>query len=354
MVDRRKFLTRTGSVLAMALLSSRGLASGRAKVSRMVAFALLAAMVLLGVHDVRAQRYPEKPIRIVVIFPAGGAADVLGRTVGDKLRQSWGQPVIVENRPGASGNIAAEAVAKSAPDGYTILLGGLTTHGINPSLYRRLPYDPVRDFVPITIAATTPLVLEVHPSVPAHSVDELISLARSRPGELNYASFGNGTSGHLATVLFSSLAGIDMMHVPYKGSPPAMADLLAGRVHLMIDAIPASLPHIKAGKLRALAVTSAERSRALPDVPTIAEAALPGFEVIGWLGFFAPAGVPAPIVQRLSAEIGSVLRMPDVRERLVAQGLDVETNTPGEFARFVDSELKKWAGVVKTAGVRVD
>jgi len=255
--------------------------------------------------DVWAQAYPEKPIHIVAIFPAGGTADILARTIGDKLHQSWGQPVIVENRPGASGNIAAEAVAKSAPDGYTILLGGLTTHGINPSLYRHLPYDPIRDFAPITVAAATPLVLEVNPSVPVHSVRDLIALAKSKPGELNYASFGNGTSGHLCTVLFSSLAGIEMTHVPYKGSAPAMTDLLSGRVQVMFDAIPASLPHVKAGKLRALAVTSAERSPALPDVPTVAEAALPGFEVVGWLGFFAPAGVPSSIVHKLSVEIGN-------------------------------------------------
>ena len=338
-----------------SLTSVSGLDSVLARARRAIAFALLAATPLMGFgEDASAQRFPEKPLRIVVIFPAGGAADVLARTIADKLRESWGQPVIVENRPGASGNIAAEAVARSTPDGYTILLGGLTTHGINPSLYRHLPYDPIKDFAPVTIAATTPLVLVAHPSVPAVSVNELIALAKSRPGDLNYASFGNGTSGHLSTVLFSSLAGIEMTHVPYKGSPPAMVDLLAGRVHVMFDAIPASLPHIKTGKLRALAVSSPERSRALPDVPTIAEAALPDFEVVGWLGFFAPAGVPSPIVQRLSAEIGRSLGIPEVRDRLVAQGLDVKASTPEEFARFVDSELKKWAGVVKKAGVRID
>ncbi len=311
---------------------------------------------LLGSHAIvaAAQSYPVKPIRVVVIFPAGGTADMLARVVGEGLTEKWGRPVVIDNRPGASGNIAAEIVAKAPPDGYTILLGGLTTHGINPSLYRKLPYDAVKDFAPVTTAAATPLVLVVNPSVPAQSVRELIALAKAKPKELNYASFGNGTSAHLSGVLFNLSAGVDMVHVPYKGSPPAVADLLAGRVQVMFDAIPVALPHIKAGKLRALAVTSSYRSNALPDLPTIAESGLPGFDVVGWLAFFAPAAVEKEIVRNLSAEIANILRQPDVHARLTSLGLEPRGDAPEACAAFVHAELDKWAPVVKASGVQID
>lgn len=320
----------------------------------------LAALALVGFVSsgytavAAAQSYPAKPIRVVVIFPAGGTADMLARAVGEGLTERWGQPVVVDNRPGASGNIAAEIVAKAPPDGYTILLGGLTTHGINPSLYRKLPYDAVKDFAPVTIAAGTPLVLVVNPSVPAQSVRELIALAKAKPKELNYASFGNGTSAHLCGVLFSLSAGVDMVHVPYKGSPPAVADLVAGRVQLMFDAIPVALPHIKAGKLRALAVTSSYRSSALPEVPTVIEGGLPGFEVIGWLAFFAPAAVEKEIVHKLGAEIANTLRKPDIHARLMNLGLEPRGDTPESSAAFVHAELNKWAPVVKASGAQID
>lgn len=320
----------------------------------------LAALALVGVVSsaytavASAQSYPAKPIRVVVIFPAGGTADLLARIVGEGLTAKWGQPVVIDNQPGAGGNIAAEIVAKAPPDGYTILLGGLTTHGINPSLYRKLPYDAVKDFTPVTTAAATPLVLVVNPSVPAQSVRELIALAKAKPKELNYASFGNGTSAHLSGVLFNLSAGVDMVHVPYKGSPPAVTDLLAGRVQVMFDAIPVALPHIKAGKLRALAVTSSYRSNALPDVPTIAESGLPGFDVVGWLAFFAPAAVEKEIVRNLSAEMANILRQPDVQARLTSLGLEPRGDTPEASAAFVHAEINKWAPVVKASGAQVD
>lgn len=301
-----------------------------------------------------AQSYPGKPIRVVVIFPAGGTADLLARAVGEGLTGKWGQPVVIDNRPGASGNIAAEIVAKAPPDGYTILLGGLTTHGINPSLYRKLPYDAIKDFAPVTIAAATPLVLVVNPSVPAQSVRELIALAKAKPKELNYASFGNGTSAHLCGVLFNLSAGVDMVHVPYKGSPAAVADLVAGRVQVMFDAIPVALPQLKAGKLRALAVTSSYRSSALPEVPTAIEAGLPGFDVVGWLAFFAPAAVEKEIVGKLGSEIANILRKPDVRDRLATLGLEPRGDTPDAAAEFVHAELKRWAPVVKASGAQID
>jgi tripartite-type tricarboxylate transporter receptor subunit TctC len=248
---------------------------------RSVAAALITVLALIASGANAQSNYPNKPIRLVVIFPAGGTADILARTVGQKLTESWGQQVVVDNRPGAGGNLATEMVAKVAPDGYTILLGGLTTHGINPSLYRKLPYDPVKDFTLMSLAAATPLVLVVNPSLPVQSMQELILLAKSRPREFNFASFGNGTSAHLCGVLFNSMAGIEMTHVAYKGSPQAVADLVAGRVQVMFDTIPVALPQIKAGRLKALAVTDFHRSNTLPEVPTVEEAGLPGFQVVG-------------------------------------------------------------------------
>lgn len=311
---------------------------------------------LSGSHAIvaAAQSYPVKPIRVVVIFPAGGTADMLARVVGEGLTEKWGRPVVIDNRPGASGNIAAEIVAKAPPDGYTILLGGLTTHGINPSLYRKLPYDAVKDFAALTIAAATPLVFVANPSVPVKSVKELIALAKARPGELNYASFGNGTSAHLCGVLFGLSAGVKMMHVPYKGSPAAVADLVAGRVQVMFDAIPVALPYIQTGRLHALAVTSSHRSSALPEVPTVIEAGVPGFDAVGWLAFFAPAAVEKEIVHKLGAEIANILRKPDVRARLTNLGFEPRGDTPEASAGFVQAELNKWAPVVRASGAQID
>jgi tripartite-type tricarboxylate transporter receptor subunit TctC len=253
---------------------------------------LLGALVAVVAACASAQTYPTRPIRLVVPFPAGGTTDILAREVGDRLSRSFGQSVVVDNRPGAGGNIGSDLVAKSAPDGYTLLMGTVGTHAINPSLYTRMPYDHVKDFVPIILVAGVPNVLEVTPSLPVNSVADLIKLAKEKPGQLNFASSGNGTSIHLSGELFKTMAGVDMTHVPYKGSAPALTDLMGGQVQLMFDNLPSSLQQIKAGKLRAIAVTSAQRAPALPNVPTIAESGLPGFEASSWFGLLAPAGTP--------------------------------------------------------------
>jgi tripartite-type tricarboxylate transporter receptor subunit TctC len=301
-----------------------------------------------------AQSYPTKPIRLVVPFPAGGTTDILARAAAQKLTEAWGQTVIVDNRPGAGGNIGSELVAKSAPDGYTLEMGTVGTHAINASLYAKMPYDHVKDFVPVILVAGVPNVLVVHPSVPVHSVAELIAYAKANPGKLNFASSGSGTSIHLSGELFKVMAGVQMTHVPYKGSAPAVQDLLGGQVQLMFDNLPSSLPHIKAGKLRALAVTSATRASALPDVPTVAEAGLPGFEASSWFGVLAPAGTPPAIVAKLNAEIAKWLATPEAKEKLSAQGANIAGGTPEDFAKHIAGETTKWARVVKESGAKVD
>ncbi len=267
----------------------------------------------------QAPAYPTKPIRLVVPFPPGGATDILAREVAKHLTEAWGQSVVVDNRPGAGGNIGSELVAKAAPDGYTLEMGTVGTHAINASLYSKMPYDHVKDFVPVILVAGVPNVLEVNPSVPVNSVQELIAYAKANPGKLNFASSGAGTSIHLSGELFKVMAGVQMTHVPYKGSAPALQDLLGGQVQLMFDNLPPSLPQIKAGKLRALAVTSTTRAPALPDVPTVAEAGLPGFEASSWFGVLAPAGTPPAIVAKLNAEIAKWLTSPEAKEKLAAR-----------------------------------
>src|SRR4030095_5020494 len=267
-----------------------------------------------------AQTYPTKPIRLVVPFPPGGATDILARDVAQKLSDAWGQSFVVDNRPGAGGNIGSELVAKAAPDGYTLEMGTVGTHAINASLYAKMPYDHVKDFVPVILVAGVPNVLVVNPSVPVNSVAELIAYAKANPGKLNFASSGNGTSIHLSGELFKVMAGVQITHVPYKGSAPALQDLLGGQVQLMFDNLPPSLPQIKAGKLKALAVTSTTRAAALPDVPTMAESGLPGFEASSWFGVLAPAGTPPAIVAKLNAEIGKWLASPEAKEKLAKQG----------------------------------
>jgi len=300
------------------------------------------------------EAWPAKPIRVVVPFPPGGATDIIGRVVAAELGKAFGVSAVVENRAGAGGNIGSELVARSAPDGYTLLIGTVGTHGINTSLYSKLSFDPVRDFAPVTLVATVPNVLVVHPSVQAGSVRELITLLKSRPGRLNYASSGNGTSIHLSGELFKSMTGTFMTHIPYRGSSPAVADLLAGQVDLMFDNLPSSLQHIRAGKLRALGVTSAKRAAALPDVPTIAEAGVPGYEASSWFGLLAPAGTPAAIVQKLQQSLSRSLAAPDVREKLLGQGADPVGNTPEAFAQYIQDEIAKWAKVVRASGAKVD
>ena len=298
--------------------------------------------------------YPAKAIRMVVPFPAGGTTDILARVVGQKITEATSQQVIIDNRPGAGGNIGTEIAAKALPDGYTLLTDPGSTLTINPSLFAKLPFDPLRDFAPVTIIAAVPNLLVVHPSLPVKSVKELISLARSRPGKLNYASTGAGQSTHLSMELFKLMAAVDVTHIPYKGSSPALTDLLAGQVTLMFDNMPSCLPHVKAGKLRALAVSTLKRSPALPQLPTVAESGLPGFEVSVWFGVLAPAGTSRDIVSRLNAIIVNALTSADVRERLAGQGAEPIGNTPEQFTAQMERDLVKWAKVVKDANIKLD
>ena len=286
-----------------------------------VAVAAAAWIVAAEAQAQAASQYPTKAIRIVVPFPAGGTSDILSRAIGQKLTEEWKQPVVVDNRPGASANIGAEIVVKSPPGGYTLLCAS-TIHTINPSLYRKLAYDPIRDFTPITLIATTSQVLAVHPSLPVKTVKELIAYARKRPGQINYSSAGNGSQPHLTAELFKTRTGIDIVHVPYKGAPPAMNDLLAGHVALSFATSPSAVPHVKTGKLRALAVSTARRVSALPDVPTIDEAGVPGFEASGANGLVGPAGMPRDIVEKLNAAIAGSLKSPDIMQRLSALGYE--------------------------------
>ena len=302
----------------------------------------------------QAQGWPSKPIKWVVPFAPGGTTDILARTVGEKLALALGQPVIIENKPGAGGGVGAEFTAKAAPDGYTIMGGTISTHAINASLYTKLPYDPVKDFVAITLLARVPNMLVINPSINANSVKELIVLLKANPNKYSFASSGNGTSQHLSGELFKSMAGVDMQHIPYKGSPPALQDVMGGQVAMTFDNITTAWPLAKAGKLRALAVTTAKRSAVAPDVPTLAESGLPGFEVGSWQGVFGPAGMPPEIVKRLNAEIVKILKMPDVAEKLAGLGAESVGNTTEEFTVMVKAEVVKWADVVKKSGAKVD
>ncbi len=303
--------------------------------------------------------WPSKPVRIVVPFPPGGTTDILARAVAPELGKAFGQPFVIENRGGAGGNVGAEIVAKSANDGYTLLMGTVGTHGINRALYDKLPYDPIKDFVPITVVAAVPNVMVMNTekarSLGINSVQDFISYAKARPGKLNMASSGSGTSIHMAGELFKSQAGIFMVHVPYRGSSPALLDLISGTMDVMFDNLPSSMQHIRSGKLKAFAVTSSQRSSALPDVPTIEEAGkLKGFEASSWFGLLAPAGTPSDIVNRIQREVSRALSDPSIKEKLQAQGAIPGGITPQEFTRLIDSEHVKWAQVVKISGAKAD
>jgi tripartite-type tricarboxylate transporter receptor subunit TctC len=313
-----------------------------------------AAVIAIAPAAAQGPDYPTKPIRIVVPFPAGGATDLFARAAAQKMTEAWGQSVVVDNRPGAGGNIGTELVAKALPDGYTLEMGTVGTHAINASLYAKMPYDHVKDFAPIILVAGVPNVLVVHPSVPANSVQELIAYLKANPGKVNFASSGSGTSIHLSGELFKVMAGVQMTHIPYKGSAPALQDLLGGQVQLMFDNLPPSLPQIKAGKLRALGVTSTARAPALPEVPTIAESGLPGFDASSWFGLLAPAGTPPAIVAKINAEIAKWLATPEAKEKLLAAGANAAGGTPDDFARHIAAETAKWAKVVKESGAKVD
>jgi len=291
---------------------------------------------------------------MIVPYPPGGSADILARAIGAKVGEGLGQPVVIDNRPGAGTIIGTEATAKSAPDGYTFMLGTVSSHAINPALNPKLPFDPVKDFTPLSLVASIPFAMIVHPSVPAKSVQEFVALAKSKPGQLNYSSAGNGTSNHLAGELLKSMAGIHIVHVPYKGSAPALNDLIAGQVSLMFDLVLTAAPHIKSGAARGLAVTGAQRSAVLPELPTVAETGLAGYEVSAWFGIFAPAGLPQPVAKRLNAEFVKVMREPDLKQRLASLGADPLSSTPEQFASYLRSEIDKWAKVVKASGMKVD
>ena len=308
------------------------------------------ALALLCAHAFAAD-YPARPIHLIVPFAPGGGNDTVARLVGHKLEGELGQPVVIDNRPGAGGVVGAEAAARAAADGYTLVLGGVGSHAINPNLHTNLTYDPIRDFQPISLIASAPLVLVVHPSVPAHSVSELIALAKAQPGRLNYASNGNGSSSHLAAAMFATMTGTEMVHVPYKGLSPALTDLLSGQVQLMFSSVVAILPHVKAGKLRALAVSSRQRMALLPDLPTIAESGVPGYQSSSWYGILAPAGTPPDVVTRLNAALVKIVAQPDVKQALAQEGAEPVGDSPQAFGAFIQAEKQRLGDVIRTAKI---
>jgi len=319
------------------------------KIFRKFFLSLAPCALCIGIGFAAAETYPSKPVRIVVPYPPGGGNDIVVRAIGPKLSERLGQPVVIDNRGGATGIIGTETVAHSAPDGYTLLSHTNAGLVILPHVNPRLPYDPVRDFIPITLAASQPYVLVVYPKLPVTSVAQLIALAKSRPGTLNYSTSGKGSSTHMASVLFCRMAGVDMVHVPYKGSGAAVADLIAGQVQVRFSSIPPSLPHVKSGRLRALAVSSAKRFSLLPELPAVAET-VPGFEVDSWYGFLAPARTPAPIVQKLHAEIAAALKDSEVKARLEANGAEAVGSSSERFGEVIRAELKRWGPVVRETG----
>jgi len=312
------------------------------------------ALLLLLPIVAGAQTYPNRAIRIIAPYPPGAGTDILSRAVGQGLTETWGQQVVVDNRPGASGMIGADIVAKAAPDGYTLLMGSVTEAAIVQGLHAKMTYDPVKDLAPVTMVAITPLVLVIHPSIPARSLQELIALARARPGQLTFGSAGNGSAHHLSGELLKTLARIDMVHVPYKGAAPAVADLLGGQISMSFLGLPAILPHAKAGKLRALAVSTAGRAPGAPHVPTMEEAGLPGFDISVWFGVYVPAGTPKDVIAKLNGEISKGLNRPDMKKRLENQGFEVVGNSAERFDAFFRAEIVKYARIIKDSGAKAD
>ena len=305
-------------------------------------------------HAQGVDNYPNRPVRWIVPFAPAGPTDLMSRAVSEKLSQRLGQPFVVDNRPGAGGNIGAEVVARSAPDGYVLMIGHVGTHAVNAALYSKIGFDPVKDFTPISLIATYPLGLFVHPSVPAKTPKELIAYARAHPGQLNFASAGNGGPTHLTGELFKSSAGIDIVHVPYKGNAAALTDLVAGRSHMMFSNLLTAMPHAKAGKLRAIGISGLKRMPVAPDLPTIAESGLPGFSSVPWYGALAPANLPKPLLTKLNGEIVRAIAQPDIQEKFVPQGVNLESSTPEQFAALIKSEVVRWRKVVRDAGAKVD
>mgnify|MGYP006278062395 FL=1 len=326
--------------------------AGTMSVCKVLAWSM--AVMLCWPVVVLQAAWPERPIRMVIPFPAGGATDFMARAMGGKLGERLGQPVVVDNRGGAGGAIAAEAAAQAAADGYTLFFATMGTLAINPALMPRLRYDPVKDFSPIALTHATANMLVLHPSVNARSVPELIALARARPGALSFGSAGNGSSSHLSGEMFKALAGVDLLHVPYKGTAPALTDLLAGRLSMMFDTASVYIEHVRAGKLRALGVTSAQRLAAVPEIPALAEAGLPGYDVSIWLGVLAPANTPREVVLRLNQELGRVMADSELRKQLADAGIEPRHGTPEAFAELIRNEIAKWARVVKASGAKAD
>ena len=332
------------------------------EIARNALTALLAAGMLANSAGANAQAastgsgqaYPSKPVRILVPFPAGSGVDIIARMIGNPLAEAWGQAVVVDNRPGASGAIACELAAKAVPDGYTLLLGNASSLAMAPSLYAHVAYDPVKSFAPITLISSSANVLVVHPSLPAASITALIALAKAKPGQLTYGSGGSGSSPHLSGELFRSMTGVNLVHVPYKGTPQLITDLLGGQIHMSFTSLVSALPYIKQGRLRPLGVTSLTRAASLPELPTISESGLKGYEVTVWQGMLAPAGTPLPVIEQLNAQIAKIVRSPETRERLAVQGLEPAYSKPAEFAAYITTEVVKWGKVIKQAGMTAD
>ncbi len=316
-----------------------------------VKFAVLALLPASLLHA--AEQFPTHAVRIVVPFPAGGPSDILSRLMAPKLNAAWGQQIIVDNRPGGGTIIGTDVVAKSPPDGHTVVMI-YTGHATNPSLHSKLPYDTLRDFSAVTLCTTLPIILVTHPSIPANTLNDLVALAKAKPGTLAFATSGNGSTGHLAGEMFKSVAGINLVHIPYKGSAPAISDVLGGQVAMTFDGLPAALPHVKTGKLKALAVTSTARSPLLPDVPTVAENGYPGFAADAWFGVVAPAKTPKDVIAKLSAEMVKAVRAKDVSDKLTEMGYRPIANTPEEFDQFIRAEITKWGAVIRQAGIQAD
>lgn len=322
---------------------------------RRLSLALLTLLLAGGIgQEARAQAYPGKPIRLIVPFPPGGTADILARIAGEKMGESLGQPVVVDNRAGAAGGIGAIAAAKAAPDGYTLFMGTTGTQTVNPAVNTKLGYDPLKDFAPVSNFAASPFLLVVHPSLPAKTVGELVALAKERAGKLHYASFGAGSSAHMTGEMFRAMAGVDIVHVPYKGAPPALTDLIGGHVHMMFTLLPSVLQHVKTGALRPIAIAAERRDPSLPDVPTFAEAGMPGFVSDSWYGILAPAGTPRAIVARLNAEVQRALAHPDVKRRLAAEGAEPRGNSPEQFEAEIRKDLQNWIKVAQDAKVSLE
>jgi len=311
------------------------------------------AIALLGAGALQAQTYPSKPIRFVVPWAPGGSTDVLARIIGQKLTEAWGQPVLIENRPGASGNLGSDVIAKAAPDGYNLLVGSMSTHAMNGALYTKMPFKPVDDFAPVAILAYVTNVLAVHPSVKANSIPEIIAYAKANPGKLNYASAGSGSTNHLSAALFEKMAGIQLTHIPYKGGAPAVTDLVGGQVDMLFTGLTNVLGHVKTGKLKLLAVTEAQRAKVLPDLPTVAET-LPGYEMAVWYGMFAPAGTPPELVNKLNAEVNRIMLLPDVTAKLAPLGAEAVTKSAGEFARILKADEIKWNRIIHEVGAKLE